>query len=186
MLSDDEFATKRHCVRSNRQKCIYRPCILSWYFRYDLRHFKFCDRVFTQSTKIYDDILASLVPDKYGLENGVVLSGKKLSKHRENAAYLRSESKFRHFAVYHNKNHVITHPETQRYRSSDQPPRKQRHSNGSTKGSHERLSSKSNVTTMSEHLGWETLQQGTDQARLTMTSHDGGCLVGFGEDFSTD
>ena len=55
-------------------KIIYRPCILSRYFSLDLRHFKFCDRVFTQSTDFYDDILVSLVPDKYGLENGVLLS----------------------------------------------------------------------------------------------------------------
>ena len=42
----------------------------------------------------------------------VCYSSIKLSKHRENAAYLRSESKSRHFvrAVYHNKNHAITHP----------------------------------------------------------------------------
>ena len=54
---------------------ICRPCILSRYFSLDLRHFKFCDRVFTQSMDFYDDILVSLVPDKCGLENGVLLSG---------------------------------------------------------------------------------------------------------------
>ena len=49
----------------------FRPCMLSRYFSLDLCHFKFCDRVFTQSTDFYDDIPVSLVPDKYGLENGV-------------------------------------------------------------------------------------------------------------------
>ena len=52
---------------------IHRLCILYKYFTLDLRHFKFCDRVFTQSTDFYDDILVSLVPDKYGLENSVLL-----------------------------------------------------------------------------------------------------------------
>ena len=52
---------------------IYRPCILYRYFTLDLRHFKFIDRVFTQSTDFYDDILVSLMLDKYGLENSVLL-----------------------------------------------------------------------------------------------------------------
>ena len=37
----------------------------------DLRHWKFCDRVCTQSKKLYEDILASLDREKWGLENGV-------------------------------------------------------------------------------------------------------------------
>ena len=41
-----------------------------------IRDFKFCDSVFTtQSTDLYDDILVSLVPNRYGLENGVLLPG---------------------------------------------------------------------------------------------------------------
>ena len=74
MLSDDGFATKRHCVRSNRQKLstirAYYPGILVSIFA--TSNFV---TVFTQSTIFYDDILVSLVPDKYGFENGVFLSG---------------------------------------------------------------------------------------------------------------
>ena len=75
VLSDDGFATKRHCVRSNREKKnIYLPSVyIISVLCLDLRHFKFCDRVFIQSTDFYDDILVSLVPDKHGLENGVLL-----------------------------------------------------------------------------------------------------------------
>ena len=40
-------------------------------FRPDLRRLKICDRVGTQSTKLYEDILASLDREKWGLENGV-------------------------------------------------------------------------------------------------------------------
>ena len=36
---------------------------------------QFCDRVVIQSTDFYDDNLVSLVSDKCGLENGVLLSG---------------------------------------------------------------------------------------------------------------
>ena len=74
-----------------------------------LRHFKFCDRVFIQSTDFYDDIISS----RYTWAGKwCVTLWIKLSKHREIAAYPRSESKFRHFvrAVYLYKNHVITHP----------------------------------------------------------------------------
>ena len=71
VLSDDGFATKTTLRALKQTKIIYRPCILSRYFNLDLRHFKFCDNV----RIFYDDILVSLVPDKYGLENGVLLSG---------------------------------------------------------------------------------------------------------------
>ena len=40
-------------------------------FRPDLRRLTFCDRVCTQSKKLYEDILASLDREKWGLENGV-------------------------------------------------------------------------------------------------------------------
>ena len=59
-------------MRSNKvqtDKTIYRPCILSRNCSLDIPHFKFCDRVITQSTDVSDDILVSLAPDKYGLGN---------------------------------------------------------------------------------------------------------------------
>ena len=40
-------------------------------FRPDLRRLKICDRVYTQSKKLYENILASLDREKWGLENGV-------------------------------------------------------------------------------------------------------------------
>ena len=78
VLSDDGFNCNQTTLRALKQtKIIYRPCILSpgRYFSLDLCHFKFCDRVFTQTMQFYDDILVSLVPDKYVLENGVLFSG---------------------------------------------------------------------------------------------------------------
>ena len=97
------------CAQTDKN--IYRPCILSRYFSLALRHFKFYDSVFTQSTDFYADILVSLIPDIWA-GKWCITVWIKLSKHTENAAYLRSESKFRYFvrAVYHNKNHVIIHP----------------------------------------------------------------------------
>ena len=66
VLSDDGLATKRHCVRSNRQKLFtiraFYPGILVSIFATSFV------TEFTQSTNFYDDILVSLVPDKYGLD----------------------------------------------------------------------------------------------------------------------
>ena len=74
VLSDDGFATKRHCVRSNRQKL---PIVRAYYPGILVSIFATSNfvTVFTQSTDFYDDILVSLVSDKYGMENDVLLSG---------------------------------------------------------------------------------------------------------------
>ena len=66
-----------HTAYAQTDKNYLRPCILSRYFSLALRHFKFCDRVFTQSMEFYDGILVPLVPDKYWLENftKILLSG---------------------------------------------------------------------------------------------------------------
>ena len=53
------------------QDSIFKLLTLSTNSVTNLRRLKICDRVCTQSKKLYEDILASLDQEKKGLENGV-------------------------------------------------------------------------------------------------------------------
>ena len=56
-------------------------------FRPDLRRLKICDRVYTQSKKLYEDILASLDREKWGLKMVYNFLCKDEKKHAEISTY---------------------------------------------------------------------------------------------------
>ena len=92
------------------------PCRLSRHFRLDVRHLKFCDRVFAQSMNLHENnIMVSLDPDNRGLVNGVRIDGydnqnrkKKLFTFAKKQRVLTTAPLFR--AVYQNKYHMTSNP----------------------------------------------------------------------------